>query len=40
MLSLREAWQLHPLSMSVKVDHARGHWYGGNEHGRSTMRLD
>jgi tetratricopeptide (TPR) repeat protein len=30
MISLREAWQLHPLSMSVKVDHARAHWYGGN----------
>jgi hypothetical protein len=28
--SLREAWQLHPLSMSVKVDHARAHWFGGN----------
>ncbi len=31
MLSLREAWQLHPLSMSVKVDHARAFWYVGNE---------
>jgi tetratricopeptide (TPR) repeat protein len=31
MLSLREAWQLHPLSMSVKVDHARAFWYQGNE---------
>ncbi len=30
MRSLREAWQLHPLSMSVKVDHARAHWFGGN----------
>ena len=28
--SLSEAWQLHPLSMSVKVDHARAHWFGGN----------
>ena len=29
MVSLREASQLHPLSMSVKVDFARAHWYAG-----------
>ena len=28
--SLREASQLNPLSVSVKVDLARAHWYSGN----------
>lgn len=29
--SLREASQLNPLSVSVKVDLARAHWYSGNQ---------